>query len=73
MQLHVLKHLAIEAAAFRGHEIEWEPLYKMLSRKIQNGKCRKCGMECQINTNPLPNEISIGGEAIALNCEPPAA
>jgi hypothetical protein len=28
-----------------------------------------CGKEVQITMNPLPNEIEVGGEAVALNCE----
>jgi len=31
-------------------------------------KCRKCGMLLGLNTLPLPNEIDIGGEAVALIC-----
>jgi hypothetical protein len=26
-------------------------------------------MEVSINAKPLPNEIDIGGEAVALNCK----
>ena len=31
--------------------------------------CRHCGMEVQVITKPAPNEIDIGGEAVALNCK----
>lgn len=34
----------------------------------RHSKCRRCGMGVQILTHPAPNEIDIGGEAVALNC-----
>lgn len=34
--------------------------------------CRNCGMTVTVNTRPAPNQIDIGGEAVALNCPNPA-
>lgn len=31
--------------------------------------CYHCGKEAYINSRPMPNEIDISGEAVALNCE----
>ena len=31
--------------------------------------CKKCGKHVFINANPLPNEIDIYGEAVALGCK----
>lgn len=30
--------------------------------------CYDCHMEVQCLTDPMPNQIDIGGEAVALNC-----
>jgi 3-deoxy-D-manno-octulosonic-acid transferase len=30
--------------------------------------CQKCNMQVEINRQPMPNQINIGGEAVALNC-----
>jgi hypothetical protein len=35
---------------------------------ILHNACIHCGMDVSINARPLPNEIDIGGEAVALNC-----
>ena len=32
------------------------------------GVCRVCYKVVAVKTNPLPNEIDIGGEAVALHC-----
>ena len=52
------------SAEFRGHTIGWT----FVSEKLANGTCLHCGMELQVFTAPMPNEIDIGGEAVALNC-----
>lgn len=31
-------------------------------------KCTKCGAYLRLNTHPLPNEIDISGESVAVNC-----
>ena len=31
--------------------------------------CRKCGMSVDITIHPAPNQTSICGEAVALNCK----
>lgn len=31
--------------------------------------CRLCGADLHLNTHPLPNEIDISGEGVALNCK----
>jgi hypothetical protein len=63
-----LKRSATESCALRGHEIEWAAPWHGETKSIQRGKCRRCDMVVDINTNPLPNGIEIGGEAVALNC-----
>lgn len=42
-------------------------------RSIERGNtftCTTCGMEAGTDHNPPPNGIDIGGEMVALNCEP---
>lgn len=56
------------AAHFRQHNLgEWKST-NYPNRIMAWAQCKKCSMEVQVNTNPLPNEINIGGEAVALNC-----
>jgi hypothetical protein len=63
-----LRVIGEETAKYRGHSIEWSPPYHGESNSVQSGACTKCGMEVHINMNPRPNDIDIGGEAVALNC-----
>jgi len=30
--------------------------------------CRNCDMQMCVKLNPAPNQIDIGGEAVAINC-----
>lgn len=32
--------------------------------------CRYCGKGVNVIPNPMPNEIDVSGEAVALNCKP---
>ena len=69
MDLDELKLQAEESSNWREHELgqwlehSWNP------RKFYC-HCIKCNMQVIVTLNPLPNEIDIGGEAIALNCVP---
>ena len=44
-------------------------LFPSLNRLIAHNHCIYCYKEVQVNTNPLPNDIDISGEAIALTCD----
>ena len=57
-----LKREATETANRRGHTLTWENF----SDKWALGSC-DCGAEVTVRTNPLPNEIDIGGDAVAIN------
>jgi len=37
-------------------------------RAVSYSKCKACGMCVHVNIEPAPNEINIGGEAVALQC-----
>jgi hypothetical protein len=56
-----LKQQAQKAATFRGHgHLMWEG---------RIGTCPKCGSWVQVTTHCLPNEINIGGPAVAVDCK----
>jgi len=64
--LNELKASAWQAARFRGHLLaRW---HKSGSNRYCN-HCKNCGRLVAIHTHPLPNEIEIGGELVAVNCE----
>ena len=63
-----LRKSAQESAEFRGHSIRWYAPHHGERASTQIGECRWCGLEAYICTNPMPNGIDIGGEAVALNC-----
>ena len=46
---------------------EFNPEIKM-NVKYSDAICITCEREVRITLKPLPNEINIGGEAVALNC-----
>jgi len=66
--LETLKEEANQVALARGHALgDWE-YFKRSKGRGANNKCMVCGREVQVLENPLPNEIDVGGEAVALNC-----
>jgi len=58
---------AKQAAKFRGHDLFSFTHVKDVPR-LANSVCRKCGAYVGVNAKPQPNEIDIGGEAVAVNC-----
>lgn len=64
--LEQLKKEATESAEFRGHRITWIDTITRRGMRT-NGSCG-CGEWVQVLTNPMPNDIAIGGTAVALNC-----
>lgn len=61
-----LKLRANEACALRGHDMD---AFKPLGRTTAESVCVDCGMGVVINTRPAPNDIDIGGRAVAVNCD----
>lgn len=62
--LEVLILEAEQSCKFRGH---------LLGNWIEGhitvwNECISCGKEVHVNVNPAPNNINIGGEAVALTC-----
>jgi len=61
-----LKNEAQETATFRGHDLS---PWKSINNYIEEATCRGCNAYVRVNINPAPNDIDIGGDAVALNCE----
>lgn len=66
--LNVLRIEAEDAADRRGHVLVWEEPYVIGSRNVQMGICSVCAEWVQINDCPAPDDIDIGGPAVAINC-----
>jgi hypothetical protein len=70
--LDKLRKRATEYCEMRNHLMEWQkPTVYSTIRVSQIGECKLCGKQVIIETKPLPNSISIGGPAVALNCGDP--
>ena len=59
-KLQRLKKDATASAKFRGHNLKWSGTL---------GTCKTCDKWVQVMVKPLPNDIEVGGTAVALNCE----
>ncbi len=70
MKLITLIKRAQHSASTRGHRLRWVKYKNGLEPEYATGTCIKCGKQVQCLTWPQPNEINIGGEAVALNCKP---
>jgi hypothetical protein len=59
-----LKKNALEYCTWRGHKmshfVAWPRSYM--------AECKVCGLYVQVTLEPLPNEIQIGGTAVARTC-----
>jgi hypothetical protein len=64
--LETLRRDAATACKWRGHSMRWSKPSNDGHRMY--GECRSCGMQVVLLDTPMPNEIEIGGEAVALNC-----
>ena len=59
---------ALSACHFRGHN-RMMVISNLKDSNYRVLECSDCGMEVYLNTMPMPNEINISGEAVALNCK----
>ena len=67
VQLSALITSAMITANNRGHSLlRTEPV----SRTAVTVWCDRCGAEATCDIRPLPNGIDIGGELVALGCDP---
>jgi hypothetical protein len=56
---------AKKACKLRGHIMQ---SFTRKYRAFSYSKCKLCGMRVYVIVKPLPNEIDIGGGAVALDC-----
>ena len=61
-----LKQEAKKACEWRGHRMGKWVAY---SSTTYGCRCLTCEKAVVVNSRPMPNEIDIGGEAVALGCE----
>lgn len=62
-----LKQKALISCKFRGHDMNRFKQHDFfLNRHYSH--CKKCDMQVEVNRQPMPNQIDIGGEAVALTC-----
>ena len=64
-----LRKEAVVAATWRGHALKWSAPWHGEYASVQTGECTHCHAEVTICTRPLPNQIDIGGSAVAISCE----
>jgi hypothetical protein len=57
------------AAAFRGHKLSLTRQVKVgNARFVYDVDCTRCGASLRVNPNPAPNEVDVGGSAVAVGC-----
>jgi len=67
-KINRLRIEALESCNWRGHDMKRFSITQTYQGKVGESECKKCKMLVHILYKPYPNEIEIGGEAVALNC-----
>ena len=60
--------LALDFADHRGHKMSGL-IVNEYNENYAHRYCLTCGRRVDLNTRPMPNECSIMGEAVAVNCD----
>ena len=69
MKLEQLRVEARDACRCRGHDMRrWKTVKSMSGKVFKHSTCRKCGAWADVTATPDPNDIEIGGLAVATNC-----
>lgn len=69
-----LRLKALESCKFRGHIMSRFSHHEFVTASgaekwwVADARCHVCGAICCIDTNPLPNSITISGGAVAVHC-----
>lgn len=61
-----LRKSALESTEFRKHDMSF---FRKEERHRWTAYCLNCGAIVTLLGHPLPNQIDIGGEAVAINCK----
>lgn len=64
-KLERLRKEALISCNSRGHKMNQ---FNRTYRHWWGSACSVCGKMVNLNDDPLPNEIAIGGSAVALSC-----
>jgi hypothetical protein len=59
----------LTSTRFRHHKMKLIATYHESNRIVKVYDCQACGKSAVVNTRPMPNDIEIGGEAVAVNCD----
>jgi hypothetical protein len=65
-KLERLRKEALKCCTFRGHQMK--PSIH-LTKNSWWSECKMCGKTVVVTDNPAPNDIELGGEALALGCK----
>lgn len=65
-----LKKEAQQSCKFRGHQMsKFHRVTNFCNHEIWRAYCEICNKSVDVIPRPKPNQINIGGEAVALGCE----
>ncbi len=65
-RLDYLIDRAMESCRFRGHDMgHWQASPQ---RGSAYSRCQRCDAQVTVKVDPLPNNIDIGGSAVAVHC-----
>jgi len=67
-KIRTLKERAIISCYKRCHSMKNFETVKFSPRQVFTSYCKNCGMYVQVIPRPYPNEIDVGGSAVALTC-----
>lgn len=65
-KLAILKASAEDVAKIRGHRLT---RWKSVGNGGAKSKCKDCWRWVQVLEEPRPNQVEIGGPALAVNCD----
>lgn len=64
-----LRIQALASCKWRGHDMKRFLTVKCMSGHTHKiSECKKCGAGVRVTAEPEPNDIDVGGEAVAVNC-----
>lgn len=71
MKIETLRKNARASAKWRGHAMKKFIRYggSVPNKTNYYSECKICRAYMIVNLNPAPNEIDIGGSAVAINCK----
>jgi hypothetical protein len=67
-KMQQLKKEALKSCKWRGHTMNRFKMHDFFNQTIAYSNCKNCDCQVVVNIAPMPNQIDIGGEAVALNC-----